>query len=106
LLKVPLWPSEFLTTTFTAPAVWLGVFAVIELLLTTVTFVAADPPKLTVAPEAKFVPVIVTPVPPPADPEFGDTDVTVGAGLPPPEPFNRTKLATDGTPLLLIKNSM
>lgn len=106
MLNVPLWLSEFLTATFTAPALWLGVFAVIEVLLTTETLVAADPPKVTVAPEAKFVPLIVTPVPAPADPEFGDTDVTVGAGLPPPELFNSTKLATDGTPLLLIKNSM
>ena len=91
---------------FAVPLAWVGVFAVIEVLLTTETLVAADPPMVTVAPARKFAPVIVTPVPPPAGPELGDTDVTEGAGFPPPEPFNRTKLATDGTPLLLIRKSM
>jgi hypothetical protein len=43
--------------------------------------VAAVPPNVTVAPEAKFVPVIVTAVPPPVDPLFGDTLVTVGTAL-------------------------
>ena len=105
MLKLPLWLSEFVTTTVTPPAAWEGVVAVIEVLLATVTPVAAFPPKLTVAPEAKFVPVIVTPVPPRVDPESGDTDATVGAG-PELEPFNRTKLATDGTPWLLIRNNM
>lgn len=47
--------------------------------LVTVTFEAAVPAKLTVAPEAKFVPVIVTVVPPEVVPELGETDVTVGA---------------------------
>jgi hypothetical protein len=42
-------------------------------------FVAATPAKFTVAPAANFVPVIVTPVPPPAGPPFGETVVTVGA---------------------------
>jgi hypothetical protein len=44
----------------------------------TTTFVAAIPPNMTVAPAAKFVPVIVTEVPPAAGPLFGDTLVTVG----------------------------
>ena len=77
----------------------------IELLLTTVIPVAAVPPKLTVAPEPKFVPAIVTAVPPLPVPEFGEIEVTVGAGAD-LEPSNRRKLATDGTPLLLIKNNM
>jgi hypothetical protein len=42
--------------------------------------VAAVPPNVTVAPAAKFVPVIVTAVPPAVDPLFGDTLPTVGAG--------------------------
>ena len=50
----------------------------IDVPLTTVTFVAAVPPKVTVAPLTKFVPVIVTLVPPPVGPEFGDTLPTVG----------------------------
>jgi hypothetical protein len=51
---------------------------VIVVLFTTTTFVAAVPPNVTVAPAAKFVPVIVTAVPPAVDPLFGDTLVTVG----------------------------
>jgi hypothetical protein len=47
-------------------------------LLTTVTFVAAVEPKVTVAPAAKFVPVMVTAVPPATGPLFGDTLLTVG----------------------------
>jgi hypothetical protein len=45
---------------------------------TTTTLVAAVPPNVTVAPAAKFVPVIVTAVPPAGGPLFGDTLVTVG----------------------------
>ena len=55
-----------------------------EVLLTTTTLVAAVPPNDTVAPVAKFVPVIVTAVPPAVGPLFGDMPVTVGA-VPPPE---------------------
>jgi hypothetical protein len=47
-------------------------------LFVTTTFVAAVPPNVTVAPETKFVPVIVTAVPPPVDPVFGTTLLTVG----------------------------
>jgi hypothetical protein len=67
------------TVTVTAPAVPAGVVAVIVVAFTTTTF-AADPlPNVTVAPEAKFVPVIVTDVPPAVDPVFGLTLLTVGA---------------------------
>ena len=83
MAKVPLWPSGLVATTVTMPpsAVWTGAVAVIEVLFTTVTPVAAVPPKLTVAPAKKFVPVIVTPVPPPAGPILGVIVVSVGAGL-------------------------
>ena len=50
-------------------------------LLTTTTFVAAALPNVTVAPKAKFVPVIVTLVPPSVEPVFGDTFVTVGGAM-------------------------
>jgi hypothetical protein len=53
--------------------------AVICVALTTTTLVAAVPPNVTVAPAAKFVPVIVTAVPPAVGPVFGDMLVTVGA---------------------------
>ena len=47
-------------------------------LLTTTTFVAAVAPNVTVAPAAKFVPVIVTAVPPAVVPRLGLTLLTVG----------------------------
>ena len=64
----------------TAPAECAGVVAVIEVELTTVTPVADVPPKLTVAPAAKPVPVMVTDVPPLVVPEVGEIALTVGAG--------------------------
>jgi hypothetical protein len=54
---------------------------VIVVLFTTTTFVAAALPNITVAPAAKFVPVIVTPVPPATGPLLGDTLVTVGEAM-------------------------
>ena len=69
------------TTTLTAPVACAGVVAVIEVLFTTVTPVAAVPPSFTVAPARKPVPVIVTAVPPLLFPKLGVIDVTVGAGL-------------------------
>jgi hypothetical protein len=58
-----------------------GVAAVISVPLTTTALVAAVPPKVMVAPAAKFVPVIVTAVPPAVGPLFGDTLVTVGGAV-------------------------
>ena len=80
LVRVPLWPLLLVTTTFTTPAACAGVVAVMVVPLTTLTPVAAVPPKLTVAPEAKFVPVMVTAVPPVVGLELGVTLATVGAG--------------------------
>ena len=54
--------------------------AVIVVLFTTLTLVAAVKPILTLAPETKPVPLIVTEVPPPVLPEFGVMPLTVGAG--------------------------
>jgi hypothetical protein len=76
-VKLPGWLFT-VTVTVTAPTACAGVVAVIEVLLTTTTFVAAVPPNVTVAPEAKLVPVIVTAVPPSIDPLLGLTLVTVG----------------------------
>ncbi len=89
MLKVPLFASVLVTTTLTAPEVCAAVVAVIEVLLTTVTPVAAVPPRLTVAPERNPVPVIVMGVPPVVVPLLGAIDVTVGAGLPVPPPEAR-----------------
>ena len=86
--------------TDTAPAACAGVLAVMLVALTTVTPVAAVPPRLTVAPVKKPVPVMVTAVPPLVVPVAGDIAVTVGAGfvgaspvlgevVPPPQPGKR-----------------
>ena len=82
MVSVPLWVSVLVTTTFTAPAAWAGVVAVIEVLFTTVTVLAAVLPSFTVAPDRKPLPVMVTVVPPLTDPELGEIAVTVGAGFP------------------------
>jgi hypothetical protein len=76
-VRLPLCPLT-VTATVAAPALPAGVVAVMVVAFTTTTLVAAVPPKLTVAPAAKFVPVIVTEVPPDVDPLFGDTVLTVG----------------------------
>jgi hypothetical protein len=46
----------------------------------TVTIVAGVPPNETPVAPVKPVPVIVTTVPPPGDPVFGDSKVTAGGG--------------------------
>ena len=69
------------TTTATVPAVCAAVVAVMDVLLTTVTFVAAVPPSFTVAPDKNPVPMRLTAVPPLADPVVGEMELTVGAGL-------------------------
>ena len=61
-----------------APAVPAGVVAVIDVPLTTVTEVAAAPPKVTLVAPLKFVPDIVTDCRRPSGPRKGDTAVTVG----------------------------
>src|ERR1700686_2568819 len=77
--------AEFtVTPTVTAPALPDGVTAVIMVLLATTTSVAATPPKVTVAPAAKFIPVMVATVPPLVAPELGNTDVMMGANVPVP----------------------
>ena len=53
-------PPGVMTVTSTTPAAWAGAVAVIEVPLTTVIWVAAVPPKLTVVAPVKPVPVRVT----------------------------------------------
>ena len=79
MLNVPVCVSGLVTTTFTAPAACAGVVAVIDVLLATVTPVAAVPPIVTVAPDTKFVPVMVTGVPPSVVPDVGEIELTPGA---------------------------
>jgi hypothetical protein len=90
---VPLGPVT-LTSTEPVPA---GETAEIEVAELTVTPVAATPPKLTVFPVAKLVPVIVTVVPPAAGPVLGAMALTVGAvsGVEPEVATTRTPTAED-----------
>src|SRR6516165_2507559 len=80
LASVALCPSGLVTTTLMLPCACGGVFAVIFVALTTTTEVAAAPPNVTVAPDAKFCPVNVTGVPPAIGPLAGETAVRIGAG--------------------------
>jgi hypothetical protein len=62
----------------TVPALPAGLTAVMEVTELTVKLVAAVEPNLTDVAPARFVPVIVTDVPPPVPPAVGLTAVTVG----------------------------
>ena len=77
MVRLPVCPLT-VTVTVTASAACAGVVAVIVVPFTTTTLVAAVPPNVTVAPAAKFVPVIVTAVPPAVEPLLGATLLTVG----------------------------
>lgn len=81
MVRLPLRDPGFVTVTVTGPAPPAGVIAVILVLFTTITLVAALAPKATVAPLAKFVPVIVTEVPPLVLPVLGLTAITVGEAM-------------------------
>ena len=73
-------PLGIVTRTLAVPAVPAGVVAVMLVGLTTVTPVAATPAMVTAEAPVKFVPVIVTLVPPKVVPVAGAMLVTVGAG--------------------------
>ena len=64
----------------TVPAACEGEVAVIVVSLTTENPAAATVPKVTALAPVKFVPVIVTPVPPAVLPEVGVTAAIDGAG--------------------------
>ena len=68
-----------MTATVLEPALTpAGIVAVMLVMLTTVTFVAATPSMVTAVAPLKFVPVIVTDVPPASGPEFGVMPEMVG----------------------------
>ncbi len=71
-------PNGVVTVTSTVP-VPAGLSAVIEVSLTTLTFVAAVVPKSTAVAPVNPVPVIVTRVPPAVEPLVGLRPVTTGA---------------------------
>ena len=81
-MKFTVWlevPPGVVTVTLAGPAVPGGEVTVIEVAELTTTDVPAVPPKLTVAPATKLVPVMVTEVPPVVGPAVELMDVTVGA---------------------------
>jgi len=71
-------PPGAVTVTSTAPAVCAGEVAVMLVADTTVNDEAAVEPNDTPVAPVKFVPVIVTLVPPAVGPAAGVSDVTVG----------------------------
>ena len=73
-------PPAVVTATLLAPTVPAGVLAVIEVALTTTTFVADVTPIFTLVAPVKFVPVMVIVVPPVVGPDVGLTLVIVGSG--------------------------
>ncbi len=76
--EVGLVPPGVVTVTSTAPGLAAGAVAVRWVADWTLTAVAGFEPKSTVAPETKFVPVIVIVFPPASGPAAGLTVLTVG----------------------------
>lgn len=76
-------PPELVNATSTAPAALAGVTTVIDVALEFTIDVPAVPPKVTAVVPVKFVPAIVTVVPPAVGPDAkfvpDNTDVIVGA---------------------------
>ncbi len=72
-------PAPVVTFTSTAPAACAGAVACTEVADSGVTAVAATPPNVTPVAPVRFVPVIVTTVPPAIGPDVGLIDVTVGS---------------------------
>ena len=73
-------PLGVRTVTSTTPIAPIGEATVIEVLEFTVKLVVLFGPKNTAVAPVKYVPLIVTVVPPSAGPEAGETDDTVGPG--------------------------
>lgn len=69
-------PSE--TTTSTAPTVWAGVVAVIDVALMTAKLDAAVVPNFTLVTLERSAPVMVTAVPPLLLPLLGEMDAMAG----------------------------
>lgn len=71
-------PPEPTSTTLTTPTAFAGVTTVTDVSLTLAIDVPAVPPNVTDDVPVKWVPVIVTVVPPDEDPVAGETEVIVG----------------------------
>jgi hypothetical protein len=70
-----------MTETVTTPAAWTGDVAVTLVGDVIMNPVAADAPKVTAVVPVRWVPVMVTCVPPVVVPDVGVTEVTLGAGV-------------------------
>src|ERR1700730_708374 len=102
---MPFWVSVLVTTTLTTPAAWAGVVAVMEVLFTTITLLAAVRPTVTVAPDRKPVPVMVTVVPPLTGPELGEIAVTVGGGDRPVPLSETVNAGLAGSEVLMVNTA-
>ena len=71
-------PPGFTTTTSTAPGPWAGLLTTRYVALFE-RVVAGDVPKYTAMAEPRFVPLMVTVLPPPGQPVLGLRPVTEGA---------------------------
>ena len=80
-LNVAVCVSGLVITMFCAPALPAGVVQVIDVDDTRFTLVHAAPPTVTVAPDKKFVPVIVIDVPPAVVPDVPETLDTLGTAV-------------------------
>jgi hypothetical protein len=74
-------PCVVVTETFTLPAACAIVVAVTFVGDVTCTDVAVAGPNVTMVVPVRWVPVMVTFVPPVVDPEVGATEVTIGGGV-------------------------
>lgn len=74
-------PPVVIITLTIPPVVRAGVTQVIEVLLTTLKDVAFNPPNVTEVAPIKFVPVMVTLVPPTLDTEDGDMLLMLGGKI-------------------------
>ena len=72
-------PAGVVTRTLAVPAVPAGVVAVMDVVFTTTTLVAAAPPRVTLVAPVKLEPVMVTAWPPAVEPVDGLIALTVGA---------------------------
>jgi hypothetical protein len=80
--NAPLGPPPVVTITPTIPpVVRAGVIQVIEVLFTTLRDVALNPPNVTDVAPVKFVPVIVTLVPPTLDTDNGKMLLMLGGKI-------------------------
>ena len=80
-VRVPDWVLGLVTVTLTVPAAPAGETAVSEVELLKTTPVPGFAPKVTVAPDTKLAPAMVTEVPPAVGPEEGVTLLTTGAAV-------------------------